>query len=86
LEKASPIFSWKRGLAATTTLIAGAISTNAVQAAPALLTKSITATVLATGAASGSTLTLGAFENYGVDESKNSDYQRYCDCRRRRRR
>jgi len=61
LEKLRRFFL-KRGLAATTTLIAGAISTNAVQAAPPLLTKSITATVLATGAAGGSTLTLGALK------------------------
>ena len=62
LEKLRRFFL-KRGLAATTTLIAGAISTNAVQAAPTLLTKSITATVVAAGAAtSGSTLTLGALK------------------------
>ena len=62
LEKLRRFFL-KRGLAATTTLIAGAISTNAVQAGPTLLTKSITATVVAAGAAtSGSTLTLGALK------------------------
>ena len=58
LEKLRTFFS-KRGLALTTTIIAGAVSTNSVQAAPAVLVKSITAVAVAKGAAaSGSTLTL----------------------------
>jgi uncharacterized protein (TIGR03435 family) len=58
LEKLRAFFA-KRGLALTTTIIAGAVSTNSVQAAPAVLAKSITAVAVAKGAAvSGSTLTL----------------------------
>lgn len=58
LEKLRRFFL-KRGVAATTALIAGAISANSVQAAPALLVKTITAVAVAKGvAASGSTLTL----------------------------
>jgi RNA polymerase sigma factor (sigma-70 family) len=62
LEKLRRFFL-KRGLSATTTLIAGAISNNAVQAAPGLLAKSISAVAVAKGVvASGSTLTLGALK------------------------
>jgi RNA polymerase sigma factor (sigma-70 family) len=58
LEKLRKIFL-KRGIASTTAIIATAISANSVQAAPALLTKSITAVAMTKGiAASGSTLTL----------------------------
>src|ERR1035437_3461693 len=49
----------KRGVSATTAIIAGAISANSVQAAPVVLAKSVTAVALAKGAtASTSTLTL----------------------------
>jgi RNA polymerase sigma factor (sigma-70 family) len=52
-------FFVKRGVASTTAIIAGAISANSVQAAPALLAKSVTVVAIAKGAAaSGSTLTL----------------------------
>jgi RNA polymerase sigma factor (sigma-70 family) len=58
LEKLRKIFT-KRGVNSTTATIAGAISTNSVQAAPATLVKTITAVALAKGAtASISTLTL----------------------------
>ena len=58
LEKLRSHFS-KRGVSSTTAIIAGAISTNSVQAAPVALAKSVTAVALAKGAAaSGSTLTL----------------------------
>ena len=58
LEKLRKFFS-KRGVVSTTTIIAGAISANSVQAAPALLAKSVTAVAIAKGAAaSGSTLIL----------------------------
>jgi RNA polymerase sigma factor (sigma-70 family) len=52
-------FFIKRGVASTTAIIAGVISANSVQAAPAMLAKSVTAVAMAKGAAaSGSTLTL----------------------------
>ena len=52
-------FFVKRGITLSASVIAGAISTNAVQAAPVGLVKSITAVVITNGAtASGSTLTL----------------------------
>ena len=58
LEKLRKIFL-KRGVASTTAIIAGALSANSVQAAPAVLAKSITAVAITKGvAASGSTLTL----------------------------
>src|ERR1017187_8249522 len=58
LEKLHRYFS-KRGVSSTTAIIAGAISANSVQAAPAMLAKSVTAVAIAKGAAaSGSTLTL----------------------------
>ena len=58
LEKLRAFFA-KRGLALTTTIIAGAVSTNSVQAAPVALAKTVTAVAIAKGAAaSGSTLTL----------------------------
>jgi RNA polymerase sigma factor (sigma-70 family) len=58
LEKLRKFFT-KRGVSSTTAIIAGAISTNSVQAAPVALAKSVTAVALAKGAAvSSSTLTL----------------------------
>jgi RNA polymerase sigma factor (sigma-70 family) len=58
LEKLRKIF-WKRGVTLTTALIAGAVSTNSVQAAPAVLSKAVTATAFVKGsAASASTITL----------------------------
>jgi RNA polymerase sigma factor (sigma-70 family) len=58
LEKLHRYFS-KRGVSSTTAIIAGAISANSVQAAPAVLAKSVTAVAIAKSAtASGSTLTL----------------------------
>jgi RNA polymerase sigma factor (sigma-70 family) len=52
-------FFTKRGVSLTTAIIAGAISTNSVQAAPVPLAKSATALAMAKGAAaSGSTLAL----------------------------
>jgi hypothetical protein len=49
----------KRGVTLTTTIIAGAVSANSVQAAPAVLAKSVAAIAIAKGtAATGSTLTL----------------------------
>ncbi|MGP8235708.1 MAG: sigma-70 family RNA polymerase sigma factor [Limisphaerales bacterium] len=58
LEKLRKFFS-KRGVSSTTAIIAGAISVNSVQAAPAALAKTATAAALAKGAAaSTSTLTL----------------------------
>jgi RNA polymerase sigma factor (sigma-70 family) len=58
LEKLRKFFT-KRGVSSTTTIIAGTISANSVQAAPVALAKSVTAVAIAKGAAaSGSTLTL----------------------------
>ncbi|HUA68699.1 MAG TPA: sigma factor-like helix-turn-helix DNA-binding protein, partial [Candidatus Saccharimonadales bacterium] len=58
LEKLREFFT-KRGVSSTTAILAGTISANSVQAAPAALAKSVTAVALAKGAAvSGSTLTL----------------------------
>jgi RNA polymerase sigma factor (sigma-70 family) len=58
LEKLHAFFA-RRGIASTTAIIAGAVSANSIQAAPAALTKSITAVAVAKGATvSGSTLTL----------------------------
>jgi uncharacterized protein (TIGR03435 family) len=58
LEKLRTFFA-KRGVSSTTAIIAGAISTNSVQAAPVALAKSVTGAAIAKGAtASGSTLTL----------------------------
>ena len=58
LEKLQKIFS-KNGVHSTTAILAGAISTGSVHAAPAALAKSVTALALAKGAtASTSTLTL----------------------------
>ncbi len=58
LEKLHRFFS-KRGVSSTTAIIAGAISANSVQAAPAVLAKTMTAMSIAKGAAaSGSTLAL----------------------------
>jgi RNA polymerase sigma factor (sigma-70 family) len=58
LEKLQRFFV-KRGVVSTTAIIAGAISTNSVQAAPLALAKSVTVVAMAQGAtASASTLTL----------------------------
>ena len=58
LEKLHRYFS-RRGVSSTTAIIAGAISTHSVQAAPVALAKTVTAVAVAKGAAaSGSTLTL----------------------------
>jgi RNA polymerase sigma factor (sigma-70 family) len=58
LEKLHRYFS-KHGISSTTDALAGAISANSVQAAPAMLANSVTAVAIAKGAAaSGSTLTL----------------------------
>jgi hypothetical protein len=58
LEKLRAFFA-RRGVSSTTAIIAGAISANSVQAAPAALAKSVTAIAVAKGAmAGGSTLTL----------------------------
>ena len=58
LERLQKFFS-RHGIISTTSAIAGAISTNSIQAAPVGLTKAITALGLAQGAtASASTLTL----------------------------
>jgi uncharacterized protein (TIGR03435 family) len=58
LEKLRNFFT-KRGVSSTADILAGAISTNSVQAAPMALAKSVTAVAIAKGAAiSGSTLTL----------------------------
>jgi RNA polymerase sigma factor (sigma-70 family) len=58
LDKLQLYFT-KRGVSSTTAIIAGAISANSVQAAPAALAKAVTATAIAKGAtASASTLTL----------------------------
>ena len=58
LEKLQRFFL-KRGITSTTEILAGAISANSVQAAPAMLAKSVSAVAMTKGvAASGSTLTL----------------------------
>ncbi len=58
LEKLRKFFM-KRGVTSTTVIIAGAISANSVQAAPAALAKSVITVVMAKGAvAGGSALTL----------------------------
>jgi RNA polymerase sigma factor (sigma-70 family) len=58
LEKLRNFFT-KRGVSSTTAILAGAISTNSVHAAPVALAKAVTAVAIAKGAAaSGSTLTL----------------------------
>jgi uncharacterized protein (TIGR03435 family) len=58
LEKLRAFFV-RRGIASTTSVIAGAISSHSIQAAPVALTKSITAVAVAKGAATPiSTLTL----------------------------
>jgi hypothetical protein len=53
LEKLRRFFV-KRGIASTTATIAGAISANSIQAAPAALAKSVAAAAIAKGAAAGS--------------------------------
>jgi RNA polymerase sigma factor (sigma-70 family) len=59
LEKLRKFFT-KRGLVLTTTIIAGAVSANSVQAAPAPLAKSVTAVALAKVAAGGTVSLLAA--------------------------
>jgi len=49
LEKLRKFFT-KRGVSSTTAILAGAISTNSVQAAPVALAKSVTAVAIAKGA------------------------------------
>jgi RNA polymerase sigma factor (sigma-70 family) len=75
LEKLQKFFL-KRGVSSTTAIIAGAISANSVQIAPAMLTKSAVAVAMAQGATAGSsTLTLikKNIENHGLDQSKNGN-------------
>ncbi len=55
LEKLRKFFS-KRGVASTTAIIAGAISANSVQAAPAGLAKTISTVAVAKGAAASTTI------------------------------
>jgi uncharacterized protein (TIGR03435 family) len=58
LEKLQRFFA-KRGMSSTTAIIAGTISSNSVQAAPAMLAKAVTVIAIAKGAtASTATLTL----------------------------
>ena len=58
VEKLRNYFS-KRGVTLTATIIAGTVSANSIQAAPAALAKTVTAVAIAKGAAaSGSTLTI----------------------------
>lgn len=57
LEKLRKFFT-KHGVASTTAIIAGAISANSLQAAPATLAKSVTLAAVARAGASASTLTL----------------------------
>ncbi|MFZ0827659.1 MAG: TIGR03435 family protein [Verrucomicrobiia bacterium] len=58
LEKLQRYFS-KRGVSSTTAVIAGAISTHSIQAAPVAMAKAVTAVAVTKGAAAGgSTLTL----------------------------
>jgi uncharacterized protein (TIGR03435 family) len=74
LEKLRKFFT-KRGVSSTTTILAGAISANSVQAAPAMLAKSVTAVAIAKGvAASGSTLILvkGALKLMTLAKAKTS--------------
>jgi uncharacterized protein (TIGR03435 family) len=74
LEKLRRFFS-KRGVALSTAVIAGAVSANSVQAAPAALAQSVTAAAIIKGAAAtGSTLTLikGALKFMGWTKSKIS--------------
>ena len=72
VEKLRGWFS-KRGVTLTATLIAGAVSANSIQAAPAALAKTVTAVAMAKGAAAtGSTLTLvkGALKLMAWTKSK----------------
>jgi uncharacterized protein (TIGR03435 family) len=55
LEKLHRYFS-KHGVSSTTDALAGAISANSVQIAPAMLAKSVTAVTMAKGAAAGSSI------------------------------
>src|SRR5438477_7328825 len=74
LEKLRRFFT-KRGVVSTTTIIAGAISANSIQAAPMVLAKSVTAVAFAKGAAaSASTLTLlkGALELMAWTKAKSA--------------
>ena len=74
LDKLRAILA-QRGVTSTTAIIAGAVSANAVQAAPVTLAKSVTAAALAKGAAaSGSTLTLikGALKLMAWSQAKTA--------------
>src|SRR6266702_2775561 len=74
LEKLQQFFA-KRGVSSTAATIAGAISANSVQAAPAILAKSVTAVAIVKGAtASASTLTLikGALKIMAWSKAKTS--------------
>src|SRR5581483_2358035 len=74
LEKLRAVFV-SRGAGATAVIIAGALSANSVQAAPAVLAKSVAAAAVAKGAgASGSTLTLikGAFKIMAWTKTKTA--------------
>jgi RNA polymerase sigma factor (sigma-70 family) len=74
LEKLRTLFA-KRGVVLTTAIIAGTISGNSVQAAPAALASSVTAVAIAKGVAvSGSTLTLvkGALKLMAWSQAKTA--------------
>ncbi len=74
LEKLRKFFT-KRGVSSTTAILAAAISTNSVQAAPVALAKSVTAVAIAKGAAaSASTLILvkGALKTMAWAKAKTA--------------
>jgi RNA polymerase sigma factor (sigma-70 family) len=74
LEKLHRFFS-RRGVSSTTALIAGAISAHSIQAAPAMLAKSVAVVAVAKGAAAGgSTLILlkGAFKLMAWTQAKTA--------------
>jgi RNA polymerase sigma factor (sigma-70 family) len=61
LEKLRSFFE-RRGKVISASVLAGALSTSAVQAVPTGLAASVTAAVMLSGAAAGSTLTIGALK------------------------
>ena len=74
LEKLQQFFA-KRGVNSATAIIAGTISSNSVQAAPAALAKSVTAIAFAKGVAAGSTtltLTKGALKVMAWSKAKTA--------------
>ncbi|MGB7748766.1 MAG: sigma-70 family RNA polymerase sigma factor [Verrucomicrobiia bacterium] len=74
LEKLRRFFV-KRGIASTTAILAGAISANSVQAAPAALAKSVAAVAVAKGATAGSstvTLIKGALKIVAWTKAKTA--------------